>query len=329
MRLQLIRDPQAPPRTLSGTTAYSDVTADSLYLRGHEISTFSTSVSLVEAKYYSGHSSSAGELDAARFAVDLIRKSIYAARIHSACGAEKWFIPQLTLEALMSTKTGISLVLGDLGSRPDNARLHLINEVLMGASTKNENDNKIYRKIFAVLLLIHKYEEIKHFVDEGVDDSKLPLKRVETKSGHSGLASYSVDGSHIQIFDSWTDEQKNDFIRLQWEVDPVFFRKHDEEVPHLKLLPGHILPYVAETGSQTTDFYDQDYLQGGFGLVSIYTLHPLQQNIQRYTVCYPITCIVIYRTCIEFLRLTKMSDSWDKRPRRSQEIEFQQPQSFL
>lgn len=284
---RLVQIPQAQPQTSSGATAFSDKTADSLCWRRHEISQLSTSVS-PETKHHSGYSSSFSEFDTVRLAVDLVRQSIYGSRIHSACGAEKWFIPQATLEALMSAKDGISLVLGEFGFRPDNARLRLINHIVISKPARDRPDNKVYRKILAVLLLIHKYEEIKRFVDEGVDDSKLPLKRVETKSGQFGLASYNdherEEGSHIHVFDSWTHEEKNDFIRLQWEMIPVIFQKTDGEVPHLELFPGHILPYVAETDSQTKDLYGQEYLQGGFGLVSMYRLHPLQQDLERYTV---------------------------------------------
>lgn len=304
MHLQLVRKSEAPPRSLSGTTAFSDITAKSLCIPGHDTSTFSTSVSL-ETEYYSSYPSSAGGVGAARFAIDIIRQSIYGSRIQSACGAEKWFIPQLTLEALMSTRTGISLVLGELALRPDNVRLRLINQILMGTSIGKEKDSRIYRKIFAILLLIHKHDEIKRFVDEGVDDSNLPLRRVELKSGQFGLAPYNdlgrKAGSHIQLFDSWTVEQKNDFIRLQWEMIPVFFRKHDERVPHLKLLAGEILPYTVETGGPTTEVYNAEHLQGGFGHVSIYNLHSLQQDINRYTVGQPQN-LNILSTCLDPLR---------------------------
>ncbi|KUI67087.1 Serine/threonine-protein kinase 17A [Cytospora mali] len=284
--LQLHRGIEAPPRSLSGTTAFSDMTSSSPRLSGFEASAFSTSAS-IETKYYSSYSSGSGGVDTARFAIDVIRQSIYSSRIHSACGAEKWFIPQSRLEDLMNTKTGISLVLSELAMRPDHARLRLISDILAGTSTTSGNEGKVYRKIFAVLLLIHKHEDIKRFVDEGVDDSKLPLKRVEMGSREFGLAPYNddnhEDGSHLHVFDGWTSEQKNDFIRLQWEMIPVYFRKQRNEVPHFKLLTGHILPYIAETHNPNLEAYDREHLQGGYGHISMYYMHPLQQDITRYT----------------------------------------------
>ena len=286
--IQLQRSSE-PKRSMTGTTAFSSTSANSPCLPSFEAGTFSTPVS-VETKQYASYPSSIDGTNTSRLMIDALRQSIYSSRIHSACGAEKWFIPQATLEVLMDPNSSMSLVLDELAWRPDNAKLRFLNDIMMGTSTRHEKDNRIYRKIFAVLLLMHKHESIKRFVDEKVDDSHLPFKRVETKSGDFTLAPCdnhdTKDESYLHVFDSWTKEEKNDFIRLQWEMIPVFFRKGGKGVPHFKLRTGDILPYVYSRSSQDVEGYDQKYLKGGFGHVSIYKLHSLQQDIDRYTVSW-------------------------------------------
>lgn len=96
------------------------------------------------------------------------------------------------------------------------------------------------RRIFAILLLIQQPDLIMDFIEEGIDDSDLPLCKVIIASSSSGsdsgtgededeegyLARSTSDGPIIiEKFRHWIYSQRQQFYQTQWRVQvPIFLK---------------------------------------------------------------------------------------------------------
>ncbi|KAF2132923.1 kinase-like protein [Dothidotthia symphoricarpi CBS 119687] len=131
-----------------------------------------------------------------------------------------------------------------------------------------EPQEKLYRKVFAILLFIRRPSRIWSFVEEGVCDADLPLMKVRRPGGLEGrfdLRREKDRDTPLRCLKKWRDGTICDFEEYQWIVLAPFFRKSNgKDVPHVELKPEQSLPF--------TDWRLKP--RGGYGQVYKATVHP-------------------------------------------------------
>lgn len=127
------------------------------------------------------------------------------------------------------------------------------------------------KKVFAILVLIQESWAIKGLIDEGIDDTHLPLSRkagVDTDNADYNVLLSACGTKAFQSFASWNKEEDvNSFLSKQWLVQAPVFKLDTSDKPILLdrncPLPFSIIPGIAE---------------GGAGLVYHATLHQAHQQ---------------------------------------------------
>ncbi|KAI1458155.1 kinase-like protein [Annulohypoxylon moriforme] len=145
-------------------------------------------------------------------------------------------------------------------------------------------------RIFAILVLCEKPGCIGKFIKLGIDDSYLPLPKVERK--RDGITVIPLQHKHnrklsehqlellFQDRNIWTRNYLESFNKYQWWAIAPFFSRPERIIPHYVLEANDILPFTEKTNKVELDMQsmDQDVkdlvLQGGFGDVFIVKLHP-------------------------------------------------------
>ncbi|KAM5341794.1 hypothetical protein ACJ41O_014825 [Fusarium nematophilum] len=139
---------------------------------------------------------------------------------------------------------------------------------------------KSYLKIFAILVLIERVSCIGDFIAEEVDDSVLPLRRVEVKArvGKFELRPRPRTSGRLACFKKWNQVQLMAFDDWQWTVmAPFFSRAADGKVWRYRFPDSSILPFSKEKKQPGESFDDQEF-EGGFGKVSKVYIHPDHHN---------------------------------------------------
>ncbi|KAF2465702.1 kinase-like protein, partial [Lindgomyces ingoldianus] len=114
-----------------------------------------------------------------------------------------------------------------------------------------------YLKIFAILILLDKGEDIGKFIEEGVSDEDLPL--VETQVRHmSDLVRSKSPNNPLGCFDTWMIHEREQFSRYQYRVNLPFlsFDTETNSVRHVDFTPQTILPF-SECGGSIEGIYSR------------------------------------------------------------------------
>lgn len=124
---------------------------------------------------------------------------------------------------------------------------------------------KIYRKIFAILLFIRRPSRIWSFVEEGVCDADLPLVEVPRPNRldrRFDLRCKRKLDTPLRCLRKWKDVY--DFEASQCIVlAPFFHKSNGKDVPHIELQPDHLLPFIGWKSMP----------HGGYGQVYKATVH--------------------------------------------------------
>jgi hypothetical protein len=164
----------------------------------------------------------------------LILRALQPCKIHT--NVEN-FLPEDKLVEIMTTENVKSYVAssGDVFEE-DQSR---VIEHVCGQSGRS-NVRGASRRIFAILLLIQQPRLIMDFIEEGIDDSDLPLCKVRMASSSSDsiismdddededdyLARSTRDGPIIiETFRKWNYPQRQTFYNNQWRVQVPIFQK--------------------------------------------------------------------------------------------------------
>lgn len=189
----------------------------------------------------------------------------------------KEFLPIDALDRLV-TKNQVRLELSRLEKFPSTTINSLTNDVwdshsvFLGKKTTR-------KKIFAILALLEKFEEIDHFIQEGLHDNDLPF--IISKDACSGSPRLhrkgDVDKLHpIQLFDTWSSYQIEYFSNCQWQLIAPYFRlstETDRKVHHINIEEhGIILPFIED------DEGKRSAGEGGYGDVWRVKIHPAHHN---------------------------------------------------
>ena len=124
-----------------------------------------------------------------------------------------------------------------------------------------EKARRYAKQLCATLAYVGKGADICRLLQEGITDQDLPLERASDGS----FALQRRTGGSIKTFEEWTDEDLEDFDRVQyWMTAPVF---QDKE--HYNLDENVILPFMKFKASET-----QQAKQGGYSEVFPVRIHP-------------------------------------------------------
>ncbi|KAI0860580.1 kinase-like domain-containing protein [Xylaria cubensis] len=145
-------------------------------------------------------------------------------------------------------------------------------KILVGRVLGSGNPSSdTYIRVFAILKVIGQLERLPAFVREGVSDQQLPLycdKERGDNLFYGKLRKPLAD-------DLLNEYGRNSFIREQYCMIVPFF---DNQSRPYDLVWAHVLPLYNVT--QTNPTAESNELQGGFGMVSKISIHPLCHNFR-------------------------------------------------
>jgi hypothetical protein len=150
------------------------------------------------------------------------------------------------------------------------------------AMRKDKMVLRIFRKVFALLVMVEMSSSIPHFLEEDVSDLDLSLNSVKM----GGIVElYRRDSAEpLQCFrhPGWSIVKLRNFEKDQWTLLAPFFSQGDNgEVRHYILHDEHILPFVA---SDETIEANAEYF-GGYAKVTMAHIHPDHHNFQDRRLC--------------------------------------------
>lgn len=123
---------------------------------------------------------------------------------------------------------------------------------------------KQFIRTLSILVLISREQDIIHFVNLGINDSKLPLK-VFQRSGNFIEFRDSLD-TPIEVPRTWSISNPYLFEQEQWSVlTPWFSRRERRHAPFYELHENVILPWTYNSGPMTDT---------GSGTISCVEIHP-------------------------------------------------------
>jgi serine/threonine protein kinase len=257
----------------------------------------------------------------------VVEHALVEARVLSAVGPSNWFIPCTELVRIVKKET-VARLLVECAPSPlsEEYRMELAEKICPSDDTMPS-----YKHILATLILVGKPTAIMDFVNNRIDDDKLPLEMtMVANKPHVLCVRDRATGrtESVTFTRDWSKKHIADFSRIQWETEPLFFSTDGDKIVHYKCRPGEILPFVhKETGyesgqnsptsthsspidqrpgrtdtrltkdsktskSSSNKSSDPD-MEGGFGKVFIYRLHPSQQSLKRYTVEGPSRLVAV------------------------------------
>ncbi|EQB54102.1 protein kinase [Colletotrichum gloeosporioides Cg-14] len=154
----------------------------------------------------------------------------------------------------------------------------------MHAKNKTKNVANSYQKVFAILVLINKLEDVELFLHDNVCDADLPLQRHTEEVGRChkfGLRRRKDPHRQLECFSSWDQITLRNFEQYQWAMIPPFFTKGElKNVKHYVLDPSTVLPF---TFTENTNSKSKAKVhRGGYSLVYQADIHPDHHNFNSY-----------------------------------------------
>ncbi|KAH8802626.1 kinase-like domain-containing protein [Xylogone sp. PMI_703] len=136
------------------------------------------------------------------------------------------------------------------------------------------------RKIFAILGLMDKVEDIIHFVEAGLYDNDLPFKLQGDSCPQLRLSGKGRDDDtgHILLFDKWRPHEIESFNTYQWQLIAPYFRLvtgMEPKVLHYNLQNEIILPFIVDLEQAGRA---EGHNVGGFADVWRVQIHPAHHN---------------------------------------------------
>jgi hypothetical protein len=165
----------------------------------------------------------------------------------------KSFLPIDALERIVTKKRIrqelVSLSLESLPRQLDSLTAQIW-EVPSLSKTSSKKTTR--RKLFAILALMQKLDQIVAFIEEGLYDSDLPF--VLSTGTRKGLRRFNRKGEDgqsesIQLFAKWKISELEYFNNCQWELLAPYFHlstKRDPEILHYNLEHETIMPFIED-----------------------------------------------------------------------------------
>ncbi|KAH7323473.1 kinase-like domain-containing protein, partial [Rhexocercosporidium sp. MPI-PUGE-AT-0058] len=183
-----------------------------------------------------------------------LKDQLYNARIEAHNRAHSFFVPRPVLEELIS----VPAVTDAIVSR-------VIDFDVSEATLLAEEVCKCGRRLFATLVAINKVADIDLLLKEGITDEDLPF--VRKPDSRRRFALYRKGGQVIKTFESWRDQDLEQFDRSQWWMMAPIFRLNEG----LQILDDNIILPFVPLGSLGEKL---EHKQGGYSEVYPVRVHP-------------------------------------------------------
>ncbi|VTT71027.1 unnamed protein product [Fusarium fujikuroi] len=141
-----------------------------------------------------------------------------------------------------------------------------------------------FLKVFALLVLQERCHDIRHFVNAGFNDQKLPI-RIENNTV------YPLTGPNkpIACFEGWKSSEKEYFESYQWRVDtPYFSSTADEPLKVHYLHKDTCKPWRRSRETPSDPHDDVSDNMGTFGIVTRVDIHPTSHSYQQLLASFAI-----------------------------------------
>lgn len=207
---------------------------------------------------------------------------------------KKGYFPEKTFNSLVdedSVKKELQVCFhGMLGP----GMIHLYTQIICGREDKSPYAARYllsFKKIFTILRLSEKLQSILLFIDEGVSDRDLPLRKVVPPSAHPNLFELARKGdtnaTHrvLECFKNWDPLALIRFEEWQWATMPPFFYKTKRtRVGHF-VLPDQIpLPFTSDSRYDGSG-EEKPEVNSGFSRVFKVDIHAEQHGFHGSEVC--------------------------------------------
>ncbi|KAE9363830.1 hypothetical protein N431DRAFT_390007 [Stipitochalara longipes BDJ] len=147
---------------------------------------------------------------------------------------------------------------------------------------------RCFRKIFVILVLIEKTPAIIKFLEKDVNDSDLPLEKVERphEKGSYDLRLSRNRTKRLKCFSKkWNQLHIRNFEGYQWTTLSPFFGKGGHKiVKHYPLQDQVILPFISAIRRDRSSTHNTLEFEGGFGRVFKVDIHPDHHNFDGHNV---------------------------------------------
>ncbi|KAK4173226.1 hypothetical protein QBC36DRAFT_195157 [Triangularia setosa] len=187
-------------------------------------------------------------------------------------GKQKQFFPWGSVENLITPDEVASVLQG----RP----CHLSQDQAEKYAKKvcqPQFSNSGYRRIFAILVMIRRAEDIVYFVDNNIYDSYLPLEAIPTGHGQIEMRLKVCEEEKLSWLSHWDDDLGHEnFETNQWTMLVPYFAKEKDHAARLyQLSRKSILPWLSE---------DYEH-ENGDNWVSKVEIHPHHHNFNKLDNC--------------------------------------------
>ncbi|KAB5582973.1 kinase-like domain-containing protein [Coniochaeta sp. 2T2.1] len=140
------------------------------------------------------------------------------------------------------------------------------------------SQEKTYRKILTILLLIERPSRIRHFIEAEVCDADLPLQRVETnnffKSKPWTLGRKSSPNVPLPCFSTWRHATVKAFEATQWTVIAPFLGQDERKLAlRFRIPESAVLPFTK---------WERVHQRGGSGEVFRAEIHPAHHDFDDF-----------------------------------------------
>jgi hypothetical protein len=173
-----------------------------------------------------------------------------------------------------------------------------------------ESGTPTYLKIFAILLLFDKGQEIVNFVRDRVSDQSLPLiRRPGTDKWLVELCRMDAPEHSLECLQKLDTHYRDSFESWQWKfLIPYFDLDENSMARHYSLKERTILPWCKRAKNPVSST-QQSKNDGGYAMVSCVKLDPLShgfhgvlKEVCRSTLCYMGKANVCLTTFVAFIK---------------------------
>lgn len=154
-----------------------------------------------------------------------------------------------------------------------------------------------FKRIFAILVLCEKPNDIVRFIEENVSDADLPLNKSAPPEGLPNF--YHLirkdQNSTLKSFRKWSYSAIWRFEEWQWTTIAPFFQLGSQrEVRHLQLQDQAALPFTQDSRFVLDEpAYQKLEFEGGYSNVFKVDIHPDHHNLSKPNV----GCRIEYKSC--------------------------------
>ncbi|KAL8318493.1 hypothetical protein RB597_005669 [Gaeumannomyces tritici] len=195
------------------------------------------------------------------------------------------YLPRGALSGLV-TGLSVAAVLQNGGMPRDESeslagRICIPSTVTLDGGRRGQNQQSTRRKLFAALVLISKVKAIGRFINKGIFDTHLPLRKTLDVNGTRLLSLSTRPKEHIGCCKGWSGHEAELFDLNQWRLLSPFFadlecvKDKKAKVVHYVLQPRFVPPLDflnAEVSDPNAE--GEAEVNGGFSTVFRVKFHP-------------------------------------------------------